>query len=87
MGGIIPLFFMEVVDVVSVALGLGGACFGALSWYTGAVRKQYASERQYEHIRALVNQSFSDIEQELKFLSVTCQRNAELLSEIRAKIG
>lgn len=63
----LPLF-----SYASVVLGLISTLLGGFAWYRGMVRKRYAAERDFEHLRrsfeglsgAIASQS-RDIEEEL----------------------
>jgi hypothetical protein len=41
----------NVLSLVSLVCGLGGAIFGALMWYRGAIEKGYAAQRDFGHLR------------------------------------
>lgn len=78
---------MELVNLVAAALGIVGALVGGASWFAGAVKKSYAAEREFLHLRSAMNQGYSDIEKELSILSARLERMELLLLEIEIKIG
>ena len=78
---------MEFVSVVSGVLGVVGALVGISGWFAGAVKKSYAAEREFMHIKALINESYSDVDKELGILSARVEKMEDLLLEISLKIG
>ena len=84
-GAVPHIFFMEVLAVVSSVLGVCGALIGLISWYSSAVRKAYAAEREFLHLKALINSSFGDIENEVMVLNSKVESIHLLLLEIHAK--
>lgn len=78
---------MDYVDFVAAALGIVGALVGGAGWFAGAVKKSYAAEREFLHLRNTMNQGYSDIEKQVSILSARCERMELLLLEIEIKIG
>lgn len=78
---------MELVNFVAAGLGIIGALVGGAGWFAGAVKKSYAAEREFLHLRSTMNQGYADIEQEISKLSARIERMQLLLIEIEVKIG
>lgn len=78
---------MELVNFVAAGLGVIGAVIGAMGWFAGAVKKTYAAEREFLHLRSTMNQGYQDIEKELSILSARLERIELLLLEIEIKMG
>lgn len=77
---------MELVNLLAALLGVVGAIFGGASWFAAAVKKSYAAEREFLHIRGLINEGYADIDRELGILSGRVERIELLLIEIASKI-
>ncbi len=52
---------MSLQDWVSMVIGLGGFLGGLVLWYRGAVEKQYASQRDFAHLRRNQEQLLQNI--------------------------
>lgn len=78
---------MELVNLVAAALGIVGALVGGAGWFAGAVKKSYAAEREFLHLRSTMTQGYSDVEKELSILSARLERVELLLLETHMKIG
>lgn len=39
------------IAIISFLIGLGTTLAGVTAWYTSAVKKKYAAEREFQHLR------------------------------------
>ncbi|WP_204150826.1 hypothetical protein [Leptolyngbya sp. CCY15150] len=58
---------MELLSYASILMGLVATISGAIAWYRSTVRKQYASERDFNHIRSSIAQLAQGIADQDKF--------------------
>lgn len=77
---------VELVNFVAAGLGIIGALVGGAGWFAGAVKKSYAAEREFLHIRADIAQGYKGIENELELLSARVERMELSLIRIEAKL-
>ena len=70
---------MELLSYASILMGLVATISGAIAWYRSTVRKQYASERDFNHIRNSIAQLAQAIADQDKFTE-------EQLSRLNSRI-
>ncbi len=76
-------------NLLSLALGLGGFLSGGLMWYRGAVRKSYAAERDFAHLRRNQEQiqaALEQLQEEIEAIARDEAQSAERLRELERSI-
>lgn len=68
----------QAIAVVGFLIGLGTTLVGVLSWYSSSVKKRYAAERDFNHLRnnqAQIQQGINHLceEMEERFAQVNVQ--------------
>lgn len=58
---------MELLNYASILLGVIASLGGGIAWYRAIVRKSYAAERDFNHIRNSISQLSNAIEKEQEF--------------------
>lgn len=81
------------LELITIATGLIATLGGAIAWYRSTIRKEYASERDFNHIRREI-QSLSqaiahhadETEQQYQSLRDQLIINSQIMGEIRSYI-
>lgn len=73
---------MGLVDVIASVLGVCGALIGISGWFAGAIRKSYAAEREFLHIKSLINQGYQDIDKQVSILIDRVEKIEDLMQEM-----
>lgn len=81
------------LELITIVTGLIATLGGAIAWYRSTIRKEYASERDFNHIRREI-QSLSqaiahhadETEQQYQSLRDQLIINSQIMGEIRSYI-
>lgn len=70
---------MDYIGIITGVLGITTAILGALAWYRGAIEQQYASQRDFGHLKR-------NYEQLSAHLSTLIDEEDERYNEIRLEL-
>ena len=57
------MFNLEnIIESIGSIMGIGGAVFGTIFWYRDLVRKEYARQRDWEHLKRYYDQLAQEFE-------------------------
>lgn len=70
---------MEPLSYAATALGLVSSVIGGVAWYRSTIRKQYASERDFNHIRNSIAQLSQAVADQNKFTEEQMSRFSDRL--------
>ena len=77
----------DLISVLSLALGLSSAAIGIIFWYRGMIRKSYAAERDFGHLKRHYEGLALGQEAMLKELDTRCDAIERQLIRIEAAIA
>lgn len=69
------------ISLVLGLIGIIGGLFGALSWYSGAVQKRYAAERDFQHLKRTLEQLALNIDNRQSEIINLIQNKHEFLKK------
>lgn len=75
-----------IVGLVVSLLSLFTGVAGAIAWYQGKVRKEYASERDFGHLKNNYAQLSQNVEQLWRLMDHTFREHTEKLSDQHEEI-
>lgn len=70
---------MELLSYASVVLGLLSSIIGGVAWWSASVRKRYAAERDFGHIRNSIDQLSHAVADQNKFTEEQMARFSDRL--------
>lgn len=74
---------MATLEVLALALGLVSTVAGGLAWYASMVRKSYAAEREFNHIKNAIAQ----LSENIKVYVAEIEEQSQDLMEIKLLVN